>query len=332
MKHLMILPFVFAAAFSGSMLSGNAVAAGSDRDEEERVLSADIIEEVACASTSSSRVLCWASPGRETLYWTNPELLHPPTDLINPKEIIVNNFAACVATDLGVRCWGGDAKELQEKASAWRNSHGLQLFIQENWKKKSKFESVLCAMTDQDVKCTNGQESMLPKQASFPDQIFATNAYNLCVRKGGEFYCAHTNDWETIQDASNLPSGLDGFRDVSVVGDGLNACGISSSAGLSCWGNSKFMQYLKPQPGLKNARKVVATDSEVCVITSGFDLKCWSASYRNANLVPDSFDIRDVFVSGNSKCVINSFGKMRCISDIWGGYGNSLTVPKEIGF
>jgi hypothetical protein len=305
--------------------------------DNERVLSASIIEEVACAATTKSRVLCWMQPGAKQLYWTDGRLLNPPSDLKNPKEIVISNSAACVTTDLGIRCWGSDADKLQAKTSAWKRPRGLQLFLQEDWSAESKYIHHLCAITDRGVKCTNGAEKVLPTEMRDPDKILMLNN-SPCVFQTGEIYCHQQpspgRDW----DAADFPEGLDDLRDAVFAKGGLNGCGISLSRGLVCWGNSKFIKYMKPQPGLpdlhdlKDAQKVVTASDEVCVLTASAGIQCWSESYRNANLVPDSFDIKDLFLSGTNKCVINGAGKMRCLGDAQGGYSFSLTVPKEIGY
>jgi hypothetical protein len=299
-------------------------------DTEERVISASIIEEVACAATTLSKVRCWRNSTKFPLFWTNPDLLNPPTDLKNPKEVIVSNSTACVTTDRGIRCWGDDATQLQVQTSSWRNPKNLQLFLRQDLSYPSRYLSELCAITDSGVKCTNGLEKNLPAQARMPDSLLVLNSYDLCVLKNGIILCSKT--YWVLPDAASLPSELGQLRDVSFTPGGLNACGISTSKGLVCWGNPHFMAYLQPQPDLSDAIKVVATTDETCIITSDRHLKCWGESYRNTNLVPDSFEVNDILISGTNKCVVNRVGKMRCVSDNLPDLGLTLNVPKEIRF
>jgi hypothetical protein len=156
----------------------------------------------------------------------------------------------------------------------------------------------------------------------------------LCALKNGSVYCSNpeTSPNPLFSDASQIPAELGRLRDVSFTAGGLNGCGISTTKGLSCWGNPHFMNYLKPQPDLTDALKVIAETDETCVITSDHRMKCWGEPYRNTHLVPDSFELSDIFVSGTNKCVINSVGKMRCLSDNVPDLGFSLIVPQEIRF
>ncbi|MCB0369220.1 MAG: hypothetical protein KDD45_07120, partial [Bdellovibrionales bacterium] len=177
----------------------------------ERVTSFAFHEEIGCALTSRDRVLCFATKV-DGFYFANPDLLNPPQNLVKPTEIVVELGAACVATRIGIKCWGRDASIIESKTQSWKNPSHMELFLTyAPPESQRRYIYSLCASTDNGIMCTEKMGNQSPPNLRNVQKIMGSIFAGICALANGAMSC--WNDSYSSDNATPIPKGLGLIKD-----------------------------------------------------------------------------------------------------------------------
>lgn len=299
----------------------------------EKVVSYDFHEEIGCALTNRERILCFSA--RKEFYWANPELLNPPHNLVNPTELVVSLFTGCVATRLGIKCWGKDSERIETKTKNWRQPRSLNLGLTYL---TDRYVQTLCAITDDGPLCSEDLKSSSGAPAfDYIKKLMAPVYSGSCALADDKISC-WGNRW-AVGTVVNIPKDLGKVIDVTFEPGELSGCAISERKGLACWGNfsNGYLKDIVVDGSIENPtsyNKVFMSADEVCAIKPNGVFRCWGVGHHDVDYFPiNTGPITDIKISGTNKCVLNFSGKLRC----WSVYKDdpsliTLKVPAEIRY
>ncbi|MCC5611009.1 choice-of-anchor D domain-containing protein [Nostoc sp. CHAB 5834] len=328
-----------------------------------------------CAVTPVGGVKCWGWDNFGQLGDDNTlTLQRTPVDVQGLTSGVVSvsagNFHTCAVTTAGgVKCWGQDSSGQLGNDTALTNSptpvnvFGLSSGISH----VESGGSYSCALTTSGgIKCWgNDQVGQLGNDGSLTNQPTPVNVLGLTsgvrsISTGGATTCAVTTagglkcwGWDNYGQLGNdnvladkaTPVDVKGLTEgVSSVSAGnQNACAVTTSGGLKCWGRDNSGQLGNDAAladsttpvdvaGLtQGVSSVSVSESHVCAVTNAGGLKCWgydgSGQLGNDVALTNSWAPVDVFglTSGvvsvstgvSHTCALSRKDGLLC----WGGNG-----------
>lgn len=181
--------------------------------------------------------------------------------LKNPRQYSLGRQTACAIDDEKIKCWGYDYNPFYETLEEIKNPTAIS----------SRVDGV-CAITDSQVHCTNGDKLITWSTAFNGIQKIVSGAYFSCAMDSSQVRCTGsvTSEVPLLQNPKSIAAG------------GEHVCAIDSE-GVKCWGDNRSQQI--EVPILLNPREIAAGSHHSCAIDDS-GVKCWGNNFWGQLNIP----------------------------------------------